>query len=302
MMLGVFIVVYLFIMETTTTTRNIVTVYCQGNGASRNQATKYAGPWGVDVSIGNNITEHVYIRDAPLILHNIYTSDELDDIGYGFTLNPLQLLSKIKSYITILYFGIHGSSVSHSHFTEFNVAGESDRNQYIKAVRQCIADETVKDKDIVLFGTSRGASTVLVSLPFFTEEERSRIKLVLVEGPFDTVDRVVRYQFGLFANLVLGTLSYFTKYKPDQLSPLDAVSSKDFPLDLPIGFIRSKVDNIVPPECTLRLIDTLKKRNHSSLHELELSKSHHSMMSVDDEHDKSCYLDFVNNLYKKFIV
>jgi len=280
-------------------TDDIVTVYCQGNGAGRNQAAKYAGPCGLEIKRSATQLERVYIPEAPLLLHNLYTWDELRDIGYGWPTNPFQLASLVKQYLTLWYYNVHGASVPHNHLSELNVAGDQDVTQYVAAVRQCIREHPTKK--LVLFGTSRGASVVLIALARLTAEECQHIKLVLVEAPFDTVPSVSQYRFGRLSRLLLALLARFARYRPFQCSPLEAVDSEAFPLTLPLAFITSKVDSIVPPEHTAPLIARLKERNHAALHELVLERSHHSMMSLHNEEDQASYMAFVEALYNKYL-
>lgn len=281
---------------------DIITIYFQGMQTSRSQAAKYAGSLGLHTKI-NHKTEHIYIPNAPLILHNIYLYDELEDTSYGYTLNPLQLIYKCLSFLKIRYFNIWQTnlqrpSVPHHYFSNLNAGGDQDRNQFLNAIKLCI--EEYPDKKIVLFGTSRGAATVLASLPFLTEVERIHIKLVLVEAPFDTLPNILKYQFGRLSSLPLYLLEKFGKYRPGQFSPLDSVSDDKFPLDLPIGFITSEVDNVVPKVHTTKLINKLKERNHTKLHLLELQNSGHSSMSVGDSTDQKLYIEFVNKLYDNY--
>jgi hypothetical protein len=278
----------------------IVTVFCQGNQQGRSQAAKYAGPLGLHVKVGEDKYDHVRLPTSPELLHNLYVWDELADIGYGFTYNPLHWLLKAKQYATLWYYGIEGSSVPHNYWTELNVAGDEDVAQYVSAVRHCVEDHPTKK--LVLFGTSRGASTVLIALSYLTEEERRHVGLAIVEGPFDSVESVLTASYGpTIAGNFLYALPLLTKYRAAQLSPLMAVSSEDFPLDIPLAFILSQVDTTVPPQCTRALVERLEARHHTALHTLELERSHHSMMSLQDEEDRARYERFVNGLYARYI-
>lgn len=275
---------------------DIVTVFFQGNMSSRSQAANYAGSEGLYVKTPD--IEHVYVPNAPLILHNIFTYDDLNDVGYGFSINPLHWCLQLKSLVVNTYCGIEGSSLSYSYITENNVGGQEDVNQHIRAIHECI--KAHPDKKIVLFGCSRGAATTLVTLSQLNKELLKHITLVIVEAPFDSVPNVIKSS-SWFPKLTMNFLNFCTKYDEYQTSPLDAVMDDSFPLDVPIAFITSKVDTRVPIDNTLRLINVLKNKNHTKLHHLMLENSHHALMFRDNKEDQDQYLKFVNHLYDLYI-
>jgi pimeloyl-ACP methyl ester carboxylesterase len=286
---------------------HIVTVFCQGNGASRAQAAKYAGPNGLDVLTSQGKKERVYIRDAPLLAHNFTIYPELSDVGHGFTLNPLHWVMFFVHWLVHCYFGVHGASSHHGHITEMNVGGDQDVTEYLQGVRDAI--QAYPSKRIVLFGCSRGAATVLIAATRLSDEERRHVALVVAEGPFDTVPHVVNCRARLggyvpgvlawwIARLILWLLTRLAKYKPMQQSPLDTMSQ--WPSDLPVAVVRSRVDDVVAPECTTPLLDKLRERNHPNLHELILEKSPHVNMPNGDANDRSAYLTFTKELYERY--
>jgi hypothetical protein len=282
---------------------HIVTVYCQGNGASRVQAAKYTGLQGVRIRIPKVEQEdHVYIPSlSTQLLYNVHVYDDLSDIAYGYSLNPFHWLSKLFHYGVTRYFNMHGvNHIPHNYITHSNVGGFHDVKDYLMGVSSCIQSSHPTSK-IVLFGTSRGASTVISSLTSLTVSERQRIALVIVEAPFDNVPSIVRTRFGPnIGSFLLNVLEKFGRYKPGQFSPLQAVLHPDFPLEIPIAFVTSKVDSIVPCEHTMVLHDALQKRNHSHLYHLELEHSSHNGMSLDNPSDIKAYGHFVHDLYEKY--
>ncbi len=277
---------------------NIATIFFQGNMSSRNQAANYAGNEGLDVKISNETIEHVYRPDAPKILHNIYPYDDLNDVAYGFSINPLHWCLQIKSLVVNTYCNIHGSSISHSYITENNIGGKEDVNQHIRAIHECV--KANPSKKIVLFGCSRGAATTLITLANLSKELLKHIALVIVEAPFDSIPSVIESS-SWFPAPTMAFLKSVTKYDENQQSPLDAVSSDEFPLDIPLAFITSKVDTRVPIENTQKLIDVLKAKNHSNVYHLMLENSHHALMHSHNEQDKQNYVEFVNELYERYI-
>jgi len=286
---------------------HIVTVFCQGNGASRAQAAKYAGPQGLNLLTSEGYVERVFIRDAPPLLHNLFVYPELSDVGHGFSCNPLHWITHLVQLFVLWYFGVQGASAHHTHPTEMNVGGDQDVAEYLIGVRDAI--RVHPQKRIVLFGCSRGAATVLVAVNRLTVEERRHIALVVTEGPFDTVPHVahcIARVDGWFPDplatwrteWMLRLLSRFAKYRPEQESPLQAVQT--WPLDTPLAVVRSRVDDVVPEECTLPLLARLRERSHPHLHELILQKSGHTNMSCGDAADRASYLEFMRGLYERY--
>lgn len=240
-----------------------------------------------------------YIPDSPLLLHNCYMYDELDDVGYGWSWNPIHWPFMCGSLAQRTYYGMENAPIHHIYLSNLNVGGENDVKQHQDALAKCIQDKILpENKQLVLFGCSRGAATTFTSVATCPPELQQHIKLVIVEAPFDTVENVLSLS-SWTPNLQSTLLNGFTIYKTDQLSPLEAAMS--FPLDLPIAFITSNIDTRVPPECTQNIIDRLRNRGHQKIYHLQLKNSPHSSMSLYDEDDKLEYLNFLNNLYNKYI-
>lgn len=279
---------------------DVVTIFFQGNNAARTQACKYAGPKGLDIVVTGNQVEHVFIPEAPELLHNIYMYDELNDIQYGTSWNPLHWLFSAAHCLNHWRFNVYGTSCfPHNQWSLMNLAGPEDVTQYLNAIRDCI--KKYPEKKIVLFGTSRGASVVMVTLSMLSLEEQSHIKLAIAEAPFATVQSVLENTYPKsLVPLMLNGLEKATMFQRDQYSPLESVQSGRFAISVPLLIVTSKVDNIVPPKETQQLIDILRER-HLSLHLLELEHSHHSFMSLQNRDDIQKYEDKLASLYKEFL-
>ena len=279
-----------------------VTVFFQGNQASRLQATKYCGKEGLDIYVTNNNIEHVYNPVAPLLLYNLFLYAELSDIEYGFSWNPIHWFQKLLHWARMWYFNVYGTScVPHNNWSQLNIAGPRDVTQCANAIRACIKKHP--DERIVLFGTSRGAATVLITLANLTRYERSHIGLVVAEAPFASVPSVLHATMPLApltAPLLMWVLTFFGEFRETQPSPLGTVNSEAFPLDIPLVFVTSETDSTVPVNETQQLIDVLKKRSHAALHHIELKRSHHSAMSLDNEADTRIYTEKLHDLYREY--
>lgn len=279
---------------------DVVTLYFQGNNAARTQACKYAGPKGLDIYVTENQVEHVFIPESPELLHNIYLYEELNDVQYGTSWNPLHWLMSAFHCANHWRYNIYGTSCSpHNQWSLLNLAGPSDVTQYLNAIRDCI--KKYPEKKIVLFGTSRGASVVMVTLSMLSLEEQKHIKLAIAEAPFATVPSVLENTYPkVVVPFMLNALEKVTLFRRDQYNPLESVQSGRFAISIPLLIVTSKVDTTVPPKETQQLIDILREK-HLSLHLLELEHSHHSFMSLQDRDDIRKYEDMVESLYRKFL-
>lgn len=281
----------------------VVTVFFQGNQASRLQATKYAGKEGLDIYVTNDNVEHVYNPSSPQLLYNLFSYPELNDVRYGWSWNPYHWLFMLLHWIRQLQFNIYGSAcVPHNLHSRVNIAGSEDVAQCVLAIKACITKHAMKR--IVLFGTSRGASTVLLALTRLSKEELSHIALVIAEAPFASVQSVLYATMPLPTKTVpffTAALEYFTQYRATQRSPLQAVLSEDFPLDLPLVFVTSEVDTTVPVSETKQLLTVLQERKHTALHHIALKHSHHSWMSLHHEEDVALYVKELHLLYRKYL-
>lgn len=274
-------------------TEDIITIFAQGMMSPRSQAASYTSK-GIDIN-GKN----VHIPNAPDIIYNPFSYDELQDINYDWSINPVHIIFNLIHYAKSYYLNIHNESFYHSNLTELNIAGRDDVIQYQKAIRSCI--DMCPTKKIVLFGCSRGASTIISSVGLLHDinEIKKHIGIIILEGPFDSVENVLE-QRSYFSGAQLFALENFSKYNKDFPSPL-TVAKTDFPLDIPVAFITSKVDTTVPPQCTQNIINALCQREHKHLYHLVLERSPHGMMSLYDVEDRKSYQHFVNSLYNKYL-
>jgi hypothetical protein len=275
---------------------NIVTFYFQGNNASRAQASKYTG--GTPVTYTVNDEEYMARCDrAPLLLHNIYKHPELHDVGYG-SYNPCHWLFQTITYFQNRSQGIQAPSHCF-YITRWNVGGNADLEHYLIHFREML-NRMPFHKKIVVYGPSRGASLTLVAVSQLTPEEQARIALVIVEAPFDTFPNVLNAwpYLRYVAGIQLYLISRFGLYEPSQLTPLDAITQISH--KIPIAFITSECDTVVPKTCTQNLIDRLHESGHPLIHHCELQRSSHDGMSLEDKEDQQMYFDFMNALYDRY--
>jgi len=121
----------------------------------------------------------------------------------------------------------------------------------------------------------------------------ARVKGVVLEAPFADLPATVKFRYGILSPIVMKGLEILTNYKfGGYPSPLEHAEKYKWPTHIPVMIIRSKADEIVPPEGTKQLIDALRdNRNNSgiSLMEVLLARSCHSSMAIDDDSDVQLY-------------
>lgn len=281
-------------------TDNIVSVFFTGHMAPSYYGSFYAGESGMRVRLRPGEEMHITKPSSKEMLPHIYTAQEMNDLSYDCTCSPCYFCSTCIQCLCTNMNGLKGvSEYPHNLWSRVNFGGEADVAQCVSIVRKCIKEHP--KKNIVLFGMSKGASTVLVSLLSFTTEELERISLVVLEAPFTTLPTVLeRLRYPV--SWALTFLEWTTLYKRTQLSPLDAVKSESFPLNKPMLFITSKSDIVTPKEDVMPLIDVLKQRVGSSdhIHHLELAESPHASFAVYDEEDMELYYSKLHELYKTY--
>jgi alpha-beta hydrolase superfamily lysophospholipase len=216
-------------------------------------------------------------------------------MAYGTSWNPLHWLSKAMHYATHAYYGIVSVRLPYNQLTMLNFGGNEDVTQYLASVRACL--QSNKEKKVVLFGSGRGAATILVSLLHLTQTERARIALAILESPFATVQSL--YDETTLGSLSMRLLQKLTRYEADQRSPLNAVRDPHFPLQIPLAFVSSESDRAVPDRHTRLLLAELRARHHPELAHLSLFLSGHSTMALAEE-ESGRYLAFVGELYNKY--
>jgi hypothetical protein len=275
-----------------------VTIYVQGHMAPRYHGAKYAGPTGMDIRVDGR-DRRITVPKSKEMIPNMYIYNELNDVSYDCSCNPCHWWCSCAHWMNDWELGIEGNTRwPHNLMTKMNFGGSDDVAQCVLAVRTCIKET---DKKIVLFGSSRGAATVLVALTLLTSEELERIGLVVAEAPFSSITSFIeRMKLPIPTTWVLSILESFTQFERKQLSPLDAVQSESFPLSKPILFVTSLRDGVISPEETLLLIETLQKRGASNLHHLELKHSHHAAMSIQGKTDMELYYSTLHQLYEKY--
>jgi hypothetical protein len=299
--------------------RSVRTIYYQGVNSSQVQVAKYCGKRGFIATTG----EHVVCDRAFDVIEHPFIGKELDEITLkylpaskkdrlrSFLKHPIQALQqhinglrenklyaiRIKSAPHSSRLTVAGYSVTPS---AMSLAQERDILEHKARYDLCVAQ--YPGDDIILYGVSRGAATTFNACAC-NGYDFQRVRLVVLEGCFDSIDGLMcRYpvlsgseKLQLFAKMAL---MKFTKFDGRGVSPIDLIGQ--FPEGVPVIFITSESDRVVPKSCVQRLVTKLKKRGKNPLYMLVLKKSSHPRYMMDNKEDIENYRDCMHALYKAY--
>lgn len=175
-----------------------------------------------------------------------------------------------------------------------NFGQEADIAAFSKTYDQMI--ERYPDHALILYGVSRGAATILNFLATeYHHKNHQHVKAVICEGCYDSIEQVIkRFSFPRLAQSIITTV--FTGYDPKGISPIQYAYK--IPRDIPILFITSQQDSLVPAACTQTLFNELTW-HHANVDLLTLKHSAHPRYMIDNEDDKKLYESTVHGFYKK---
>lgn len=159
-------------------------------------------------------------------------------------------------------------------------------------------DEHVKTlhqgQDVVLYGFSRGAATIfnfMATVYSKKTKDKKRVKAVVLEACFDSVQSLAHsLSLNWFCDL-------FPAYNKEGIEPIKVVHN--FPKDVPILFVTSLEDEIVPHQCVSNMYNLLKKYGHKEVYLLELCNSRHTRYMMTSEKEKTAYFTAVHTFYKE---
>lgn len=162
---------------------------------------------------------------------------------------------------------------------------------------QCCQNDLLPE-DIVLFGTSRGAATIINFMALeYLKKPQKRVKAIILEGCFDSVANLTRFSY---------PVSFISAYKHEGVSPITSSILKAFVwicnfYNIPVLFVTSDKDQRVPAERTVHLCSALKQAGLKDFYLLILKNSTHSAYLKDDPlHDSVVYQSMVHIFYKKY--
>lgn len=128
---------------------------------------------------------------------------------------------------------------------------------------------------IILFGVSRGASTIIMYLAQY-KDELDHIAAAIVESPFDSMENVISELHPILKTTSKKLLPY-SSYQKNYETPIQAATRIKPPM-IPILVIGTTVDKIVPFKGTKQIYEALAA-NGVTVEFLEFSKGVHGILA-----------------------
>lgn len=159
-----------------------------------------------------------------------------------------------------------------------------------------------KNKDIILVGISRGATSIL---NFMGLHRPTRVKAVIVESPFDSTRTIAKNMLkrcSLDAVPGMQTIAHgiisgiFWRHSINGAQAINSVEAID--KNLPILLVCSQQDTIVPAESTIALYKKLKATGHQNVHLFVAQHGRHGRILHGP--DGTAYQYAVHAFYKKY--
>lgn len=156
--------------------------------------------------------------------------------------------------------------------------------------------------DIVAFGGCGGANALLCTIAKlardskssnFAKELLSRVKLVVLEAPYDSVESLleVGHWFGSHQSALLALLG---SYDASERSALEF--ARDFPKHIPVAFVVSLRDGRVPLVCSSRLVSELRQLGHRQVSTILLTDAPHAQYATHNARDTDAYRSALDEL------
>jgi len=278
----------------------VSTLFYQGMGNSQVQLVKYTGKRGFIATTG----EHIILENAFDVIQSPVIGQEIDEVQLKDITKWRGPLVLIQHQITSFYYWYKGINIIPSteknsnetvqaHSINLNlvsVAQEVDIESHNKKYQK-----TDPSKELILFGVSRGAATTFNA---FCTHKYLNVKLVILEGCFYTVSEVFNNRYGIFGPFLYYGFQLLTSHKNNGPSPATLID--EFPENVPIAFITSKIDTSVHKVSTDKVAYSLAKRGKNPVYLLVLENSSHPNYMFDDPIDTKSYRNFIHALYKKY--
>jgi hypothetical protein len=184
-------------------------------------------------------------------------------------------------------------------FSQGNIAQEKDIQALHKAYKNHI--KHYPNTDIILYGDSRGAAT---AFNFIALHKPAQVKAAVLEGIFDDIPHVIKHLLYVdkekraeerlhdILNFVMGS---YSKKGPFPFHYAEKMSD-----DIPLLFVTSLKDGLVPTQSTLNIYNQLQTRGHKKIHLLVLKNSFHPCYMIGNAEDKDLYESVVHAFYKEY--
>lgn len=284
------------------------TIFYQGLGGSQVQVTKYCGDRMVKASTGEFMWSDGRINLNPLkknlrplnVIYKPFIGPEIADVNlnpFDSVLSHFDPLKLVASYINFgraLYYGYHFSRIHTHHLGKISIGQETDISSH-RNKHDAWLEQKDRSSHLILWGVSRGTATTFCAMAKDNEKYKD-VKLVILEGAIDSVENILQNR--RFGSVQKRGLNLFTAYRSDGISPLSCVN--EFPADIPVVFITSEIDKVVPCTNTQKIANALAERGKNDVFLLKLKKSSHPNYMFDDFEDRDNYETFIHAVYKRY--
>ncbi len=300
------------------------TLFFQGNGSSQTQLTKYTGGRKTLATTGEYMwcTGRNNLPALDVIYHPIMGKSDIADVDldpfrsiFSF-FNPIKVTAAVVTSYQNQANGIQISDTPslkektiayHSiNLSEYSLGQSSDMESHYDKYKHWLALTGEDKKDgLILWGVSRGTAATFCALtnPEYKDQYKN-IKLVVLEGAVDSISNVIGKRFGRAAPLAAQTLNFFHQHKiikyDNENGPTPLNTVHNFPENIPVVFITSKIDTIVPPENTRHIAWELAKQKKNDIFLLELNSSTHPNYMFDNKEDHDRYEQFIHAIYERY--
>ena len=191
-------------------------------------------------------------------------------------------------------------SIFRVNHAESSLAQQSE----MECLQNVIEHAALQNQEIILYGLSRGASTIVNLLAHYSNPH---IKAVILESPFDSMQTVTRNIIqriggekipGITTIADYAVETIFRKYRTTGIQPIDSITAIN--KQLPILIICSKEDQLVPYKSSLALYKALINNGHTKTRILITEQGKHSkiIMSRDGDQVKKTIKQWYDH-YKK---
>jgi hypothetical protein len=300
------------------------TLFFQGIGTSQTQILKYTGNQRVKATTGQSMWSAGCNQLEPLsVIYNPHIGEEVQDINLHINsfwsyVNPLNIIGLFITWGAMRYYDFHftdpippnNESVGFyaPNIFRMSVGQNLDMETHRRKYDAWKAKED-KNSGLVLWGVSRGTAATFCA---FAKEQYPEVKLVVLEGAIDSVQNILAHYARHIPNervaktvtqAVNAGLAFFKRkgyiaYDPEGPSPLKSVDT--FPEGVPVVFITSKIDAVVPCTSTERIANALAAKGKNEVYLLNLERSSHPNYMYDDPQDRNKYETLIHAVYKKY--
>lgn len=289
------------------------TLFYQGITTSQTQVAKYTGPRRTLLSNGQYVHCDGKNGLKPIdVMHRPFIGLEVTDINLepfkrpASYFNPVKIMSSSMSFFVNRRLNIqiseHPEALPdkrariklHSiNVSKISLAQEGDVLAHFQKYQKWKMQ--YPNNDLILWGVSKGAATTFNAMSTYQYPE---VRLVVLEGCFNNLQEVFKSWHPQSVEALSRGLQMFTAFKLNGLTPEGCVQT--FPRNVPVVFITSKLDRVVPAALTLKLAGKLAERGENPVYVLTLEKSRHGNYIFDDAKDRAAYENFMHAIYKEY--